>query len=316
MNAPVNRQRLSCLPIPGRSAWAFAPVGDVMQRISLAWFTNLGAALLPLSNTFPGGEVEITTFDLFRVREFLTMLSDEKMYPIDLRASRPVIRDLLIQVNYVLNEIDVNRQKSKLEEVKFNVWSFASRLQTLLEGELAVQPVYHVWPKRAYNIEVLVTEGERLFSLAVIAELNDEEKHNIKEAGKCLAFEVPTAAAFHVFRCAESVLRRYYELVIGHLPKPKMRNWGMYIRNLRKCGADQTVITILEQIKDLHRNPVIHPEKAMENEEALSLIGIIDSALNAMVADMRKRREETSPSLPMNLTALSDAFRMSSSDEQ
>jgi transposase-like protein len=91
----------------------------------------------------------------------------------------------------------------------------------------------------------------------------DSTRH-IQEAAKCLAFEIPTAAAFHIFRCAESILRRYYEAVVGKLPKRQMRNWGSYIRYLKECGADVRVITILEQIQDLHRNPVIHPETRMK----------------------------------------------------
>ena len=78
-----------------------------------------------------------------------------------------------------------------------------------------------------------------------------------------------------------------------------MRNWGIYIKALRNCGADQKVVVILEQIKDLHRNPVIHPEEKLTNEEALSLIGIMDSAVTAIITDMKKRKEKTSPSFAL-----------------
>ena len=265
-----------------------------MQRISLAWFANMGAALSPLVNAYEPA-AKLTALHLYRMKSYLITLSEHD--PLDLRASRSSIYDLLAQINYVMETVE--QQEARIEERKYNIWSISSKLQTLLDGELSIQPIYHVWPKRAYNIEALVAEGDRLFSADVRAEFNEEEKYNIKEAGKCLAFEVPTAAAFHIFRCAESVLRRYYELVVGKLPKPKMRNWGAYIKHLKECGADRRVIVILEQIKDLHRNPVIHPETRMTNEESLSLIGIIDSALTAMVADMKIRREQTSPSLPL-----------------
>ena len=97
----------------------------------------------------------------------------------------------------------------------------ASRLDTLLSGELAVQPVYHIWPIRAYDTERLVAEGETIFSADARKEFNEEEIYNLKEAGKCLAFQIPTAAAFHMFRCVEFLIRRYYETVVGSLPKPK-----------------------------------------------------------------------------------------------
>ena len=80
-----------------------------------------------------------------------------------------------------------------------------------------------------------------------------------------------------------------------------MRNWSAYIKTLRECGADEKVVLILDQIKDLHRNPIIHPEQRLTNDEALSLIGIMDSAVTAIIADMKQRKEKTSPSLPFPL---------------
>ena len=68
-----------------------------------------------------------------------------------------------------------------------------------------------------------------------------------------------------------------------------MRNWGVYIRNLRKCSADPKILSTLEQIKDLHRNPVIHPEVQIDIDEALSLVGIAESAISRMIADMKDR---------------------------
>jgi hypothetical protein len=70
-----------------------------------------------------------------------------------------------------------------------------------------------------------------------------------------------------------------------------MRNWSVYIKTLREYWADEKVVLILDQIKDLHRNPIIDPEQRLTNDEALSLIGIMDSAVTAIIADMKERRE-------------------------
>lgn len=272
MNAPL-RPPMNAIPLPGKPSWAWYPVGDTMQRISLAWFSNLGAALAPLANN-PSlmGLSPINVFALYAVRDFLSTLADPKSYPLDIRASRPVINELLYHLNPVLNELDMTKQAEKLEAAKYSIWSVGARLQTILNGELAIQPVYHLWPIRAYNVEVLIAEGENVFSEEARKEFNEEEIYNLREAGKCLAFQIPTAAAFHIFRCVKSLIRRYYEVVVGKLPKPKMRNWGVYIKALQDCGADQKVVSILEQIKDLHRNPVIHPESRMKDDEALTLM--------------------------------------------
>ncbi len=243
-----------------------------MQRISLAWFGSLGQALAPLSNSQSVDKISL--LHLYQARQYIAPLAEQQRYPLDIRASIPVIRDLLTKINHVLDG-DENNVQPRLDNGRWDIWITASKLETLLFGELAVQPVYHVLQKRAYNIETLVATGENLFSDSVKAEFTDDERYNIREAGKCLAFEIPTAAAFHLFRCAESVLRRYYEVVVGTLPKTKMRNWGTYIKNLRTCGADDKVVATLEQIKDMHRNPVIHPDSKIDVDEAFSLIGIV-----------------------------------------
>lgn len=65
-----------------------------------------------------------------------------------------------------------------------------------------------------------------------------------------------------------------------------MRNWGTYIKNLRKCGANEKILTALEQLKDLHRNPIIHPEAQIGIEEALSFMGITESVISAMLSEI------------------------------
>jgi hypothetical protein len=78
--------------------------------------------------------------------------------------------------------------------------------------------------------------------------------------------------------------------MVGTLPKPKARAWGVYIKNLKDVPhVDGKVVTLLEQIKDLYRNPIIHPEARLEMKEALSLIGIAESATSAMLKDMKLR---------------------------
>jgi hypothetical protein len=41
-------------------------------------------------------------------------------------------------------------------------------------------------------------------------------------------------------------------------------------------------------MKDLHRNPIVHPETEATIEEALSYIGIAESTISAMVLAIRE----------------------------
>jgi len=77
-------------------------------------------------------------------------------------------------------------------------------------------------------------------------------------------------------------------------PKESQRNWGYYIRALTEKKADRKVIAHLEQIKDLHRNPLIHPEVHLQLAEAVTLFAICTSAIHAMVADMETKLPQPS----------------------
>jgi hypothetical protein len=76
--------------------------------------------------------------------------------------------------------------------------------------------------------------------------------------------------------------------------KESQRNWGQYIAKLTEAGGDQKAIAALAQIKDLHRNPTSHPEEFLDSEEALALLGVAQSAILGMVADMRRRQVDQS----------------------
>jgi hypothetical protein len=81
------------------------------------------------------------------------------------------------------------------------------------------------------------------------------------------------------------VLRKYHANVTGGMSPPKVRNMGVYIKSLEKLGrGDPKVIAALTQMKDLHRNPVSHPEAVLTEEEALGIFGIARSAMGPMLA--------------------------------
>ena len=53
---------------------------------------------------------------------------------------------------------------------------------------------------------------------------------------------------------------------------PTNSNWGNAIKDLEKeSGSDKKVVAALDQIRTLHRNPVVHPEENLDMGEALML---------------------------------------------
>ena len=64
-----------------------------------------------------------------------------------------------------------------------------------------------------------------------------------------------------------------------------MRNITVYVRAIRdaKCG-DEKILSVIEHMSKLHRNPIAHPEVALTLDEALSMLGMARSVITAMLA--------------------------------
>lgn len=263
--------------------------GSHMRRLNVAAFMQLGVSIEGLAEAELGkpltDEVKRAAFD---ARDLLKSLMREDEVPLHIPASRREAGFLLQTIDEVVEKLgDAGAMADPIWSYKF--YRQATKLRAVLQAELAVQAVYYLWPKRAYDVNLLADRAVSLFSPDLREWFTENELQDIDQAGKCLAFEVGTAAGFHLLRAAESVIRRYYEVVVGTLPTPKMRSWGTYVRTLRKCDADPKVVNAVEQVKEFHRNPVIHPEEQLTVEEALSLLGIIESVISAIYRDMALR---------------------------
>jgi hypothetical protein len=79
---------------------------------------------------------------------------------------------------------------------------------------------------------------------------------------------------------------------------------GNYIDALENVpNIDDKVLSVLRQIKNLHRNPIMHPEAVLDMEEALTLLGIVQSAITTMISVVKKEqkppKEPTAPPVPV-----------------
>jgi hypothetical protein len=70
--------------------------------------------------------------------------------------------------------------------------------------------VAYIVSERRFRSDYLIKTPNSLFASGVYGKLPKLAQLDFAEAGKCLAFERPTAAAFHMLRGTESALRNYY----------------------------------------------------------------------------------------------------------
>lgn len=177
----------------------------------------------------------------------------------------------------------------------FNLRTAAQEFETVLAAECQVMDTYFVSKKGAYSTADLIDHAHYQIPEPARNSLPEQTRNDFDQAGKCLAFDLATAAAFHLLRGTEAVLRQYYELSVSGSKKApaKMRNWGVYIKLLKDHGAEEKVTSLLTHLKDAYRNPVLHPEENYTDDRVQVLLGVCVSAIVMMIEEIGKLKAKT-----------------------
>ena len=267
----------------GRAAWPWTGeclCGGRMNRIRVYFFYQIGAVLNQLTMLQPGMTVGNALPTLLNAETELNNLLNQTLMP--LRTSVQFTTQLIDTIKRVSSRPD---RDSALDWMDIHALGSAlAQFSNTLNGDTSIADTYVLSPKAGYDTTTLATNGEALFHADLGAKV-PEALPDVRAAAQCLAFELPTAAGFHLHRANESVLHRYYDAVTGGKPRPSGRNIGDYLRELNNQNVgDPKVRSALKDLKDLHRNPLIHPEHTLENiDEAIDLLGSIRSLVGHML---------------------------------
>lgn len=259
-----------------------------MIRISLQYVWLLCEQLEAFEKlAVPPDAASKTIFDFVvessEAQSALQVLLRQSVFAATLRSSRPLGSELYSLVQAQTDK-DWNLPIKPYEVIA--VKGAYTRFKVALLAELGTFPSYFVTQKGSHDTLTLLDEPWLMFPV----DLQDkvpEAMFDVAEAGKALCYELATACAFHIFRATESVLRRYYSHVTGGKAQPKVRNIAVYVAAMRhqKCGNEK-ILSVVKQMSDLHRNPLIHPEAALTLNEAIATLGIAHSAITAMLAEL------------------------------
>lgn len=176
-----------------------------------------------------------------------------------------------------------------------NLNEAAKSFETVLANELPGLATYFVLQKGIYSTDDLLTQADHQLSESVRAALPKKASQDICEAGKCLAFELATASAFHIWRALETVMDAYHEALTGK-PFPQegpTRNWGVYIKALKSASAEIKITSFLDHIREEYRNPISHPSDTVGPQEAVDLfsagLSAIGQAMRATITERNKK---------------------------
>lgn len=253
-------------------------------RISLTFFYTLGSKLKPLLNIVPEtslGEVWNTLYDA--QSEVQALLETDWFTPA-VRTAQPAGTRLFNALKAITDRSDFGENLTYIDV--FNIQDALKEFETTLCAALYVADTYFVSAKAAYDTTTLITNPEKMFPSELITKI-PKVIPEIREAGKCLAFELSTAAGFHILRATETVVREYWTAVSNGKPHPYTKTIGKYAHAMEKNRiGKKKVIETLKQIADLHRNPLMHPDDTLNNEDAIHLLGICISAITVMLKEI------------------------------
>jgi hypothetical protein len=257
-----------------------------MKRVNQNDFYVLGSAVHPLTEVKADTTFNEHFLTMFTALAGLTALIESPTMP--LRICIPACTALRDAIQGLVPTTGEEWTSKKIEPLAaWNLNEAAKKFETVLAAELQMVDTYFVDQKGAYSTPDLIERAQIVLPVAVLTVLSPTAVEDVKQAGRALVFDLPTAAGFHILRATESVLRDYFVAVTGKAPGK--RTWGALVAGLRKRG-DAKVLAAVDQIRDLHRNPLMHPEVVLTEPEALSVFGMAQSAIVAMASEISKKR--------------------------
>ena len=184
-----------------------------------------------------------------------------------LKDSRWAASEMLRQVSETLASLRSGDRKITQQEVSSFVW-IKDQFEQGFDRDHRRLHVYIVTRKALFDNAALLESPEDAFPDHLRPLLPVQALEDFREAARCLAFELPTACAFHVCRGTEALILRYYETLANNSWTKSQRDWGRYDDELSKLGAPPAVVMRLEEIRKMDRNSYTHPEKNVTAEES------------------------------------------------
>lgn len=272
--------------------WIAVPVGenDMKQFNQFAW-VNFGQVMAPLLDLEPKPDDVDKRLIFMQARRYLHGLLFDEIVPLDTckQAAKRLRDEIAAHVEYLEKTPEEDRDVLRVMLTESRIKSLTSEFLSILNAELDKLSVYHVVKKRIYDTNDLILRGHKLFSESVCDRLPATAKTDVDASGKCLAFELPTAAAFHILRASESVMGLYYQtLTKGRTFKDDKiaRNWGSYIKALSDNGAEKKITEFLDHIRAAYRNPITHPEDVVTLDESLDLFNAEISSISQIITQV------------------------------
>ena len=271
-----------------------------MKKLNLHEVYSFGKHLNPLLNIQKDTKLKSNVYILWAARN-----AAESMMRTDsplLGTARRAVGKLISAINEVLSlDFDAMMKIGDEETITWyplsKITGALGELESVLGNDMPGIAAYLVSKKGIFDTEELIEHAENYLLPDIRSNLPEQAKVDLREAGKCLAYELATACAFHLWRAVETVMEAYYLRLTGKTLEQAgiSSNWGAYIKALENAGADVKVTVFLDHIRDKYRNPHTHPDVIVTTGEAQGLFGVAMSSIDQMVIETQKLPAKTAP---------------------
>lgn len=180
-------------------------------------------------------------------------------------------------------ELSLDDEDARLTTVQANQLRADMRhLWRAVMGESAGIYAFVVSEKRL-SAEKLLEAVPELFAPGVFDAMPELAQYDFGQAGRCVAFELPTAAAFHLMRGTEGVLKDFYCSVVKRQRVALM--WGPMVDHLRarRVPPPAALLDHLDSIRKNFRNPTQHPDATYDIHEAQDLFSVCVDVVNRAI---------------------------------
>lgn len=180
-----------------------------------------------------------------------------------------------------------------------NLRTAVQHFTSVLFAELPQADIYSIAQKRAYKMSTFLAAAEKALPEKILPFLSERTRDDVRHAGRCIAFDESTAAGFHAVRAVEAVARIYCEEVKnapalnGNGEPLRLKELTDKLRSVhQKLGAPvdhplKNIIDDLDRIRIIYRNPIMHPEMVLGENDALRVFNITTDVIAAMILDVQ-----------------------------
>lgn len=269
----------------------FIDIDDgIMKKINIFDFYQMGAVLNDLRRIEVGKPTPLSFVRFGNAERFLGLvIGNEPSTVVPFQTCVPAAKQLQEIIRTIQNRV-VLLPGSEINQPELDLaLRCLADFETLYQRECADLATFFVSQKRLFATTDLIEHAEKAFPKNELMRIPQQAIDDIRRAGRCIAFELPTAAGFHAFRALETVVLDYLDRLGKKPTNPYDRNLGKYIGFLKENGADEKICTSLTLLKDSYRNPLFHPTDNLEVGEDIGVFNLSTTAISTLIKDMEKR---------------------------